>query len=181
MACGCEGAKCRLGPGDDRHGTLGGYGGRKCRCNACREASREYQKAYQEANHEAKLERQKAWRETHREVIRERKKVYQEANPDVQRERAARRRARKASAFIGPAFTRQQVWDRDGGTCHLCNLPADPNDWHMDHVIPLVRGGAHSFENAAVSHPTCNLRKGARLLDELDELGIACTISTVSH
>lgn len=197
MACGCEGAKCSLEPGDERHGALSGYTHRKCRCDACRETQREYNKAYHgarreiilerkrahyEANCEAELERVKAYHAANQDARREYQKEYQKAyyaaHPDVYRESAARRRARKANAFIGPPFTRQQVWDRDSGICHLCNQPADPSDWHMDHVIPLSRRGAHSFENCAVSCPTCNLRKGARLLDEL---AAGCTMSTVSN
>lgn len=59
---------------------------------------------------------------------------------------------------------RSEVWDRDCGVCYLCNLPADPTGWHLDHVIPLAAGGLHKMSNVAVTHPTCNLRKGDRIL-----------------
>lgn len=71
------------------------------------------------------------------------------------------RRAREKNAYVedvSPAF----VWERDGGICHICDQPADPADWHLDHVVPLARGGEHSYANTAVSHPKCNLKKGAR-------------------
>lgn len=59
---------------------------------------------------------------------------------------------------------RSVVWERDGGVCHICHEPADPTNWHLEHVVPLARGGEHSYANTAVSHPACNLRKGTKLL-----------------
>lgn len=74
----------------------------------------------------------------------------------------ARRRARKADATI-EHFTRQEIIDRDKSTCHLCGKHCDPIDIHLDHVIPLSRGGDHSRENVKVACSQCNMRKGARI------------------
>lgn len=71
------------------------------------------------------------------------------------------RRARKRGNFI-EYVDLATLWERDGGTCHICREPADRWNWHMDHVIPISRGGEHSYANTAVSHPGCNLRKGDR-------------------
>lgn len=50
--------------------------------------------------------------------------------------------------------------------CYLCGKLLD-GEVHLDHIIPLARGGAHSQDNLAPTHATCNLRKGDRLLSEL--------------
>lgn len=71
----------------------------------------------------------------------------------------AARRARKRNQFVEPVDP-QIVWERDEGVCGLCGKPADYADWHMDHVVPLARGGEHSYANTQVSHPACNLEKG---------------------
>lgn len=71
------------------------------------------------------------------------------------------RRARKKNAFV-EYVDPTVVWERDGGLCHICQMPADLADWHLEHVVPLVRGGEHSYANCKVSHPSCNLRKGDR-------------------
>jgi 5-methylcytosine-specific restriction endonuclease McrA len=41
----------------------------------------------------------------------------------------------------------------------------DPANWHLDHVVPLSRGGEHSYANVQVAHPFCNLSKGPRLIE----------------
>lgn len=58
---------------------------------------------------------------------------------------------------------RELVLERDGGLCGLCHTPVDPGDWHLDHIIPIVQGGEHSYRNVQVSHPRCNRAKGGRL------------------
>jgi 5-methylcytosine-specific restriction endonuclease McrA len=34
--------------------------------------------------------------------------------------------------------------------------------YHIDHVIPVSRGGLHEIGNLQLLTPRCNLRKGAR-------------------
>lgn len=73
---------------------------------------------------------------------------------------AAKRRARLGVAT--EPVLRAAVWERDGGICGICGDVVD-GPWHMDHVVPLSRGGPHTYANVQVSHPRCNMRKGARL------------------
>lgn len=66
----------------------------------------------------------------------------------------------EASVRPGRAPRRADVWDRDGGICHLCGgLVAVGAEWHLDHVIPVSRGGTDEMRNVAVSHPFCNISK----------------------
>lgn len=51
---------------------------------------------------------------------------------------------------------------RDDATCHLCGLWVDVGEQTLDHVIPLVRGGSHTYDNIKLAHRECNSRKGAR-------------------
>lgn len=64
-------------------------------------------------------------------------------------------------------FTRSEVFARDRGFCHLCGKKVDPRHWHLDHIIPLSRGGPHTKANVAVSHPRCNLKKGVKIPAQL--------------
>lgn len=55
---------------------------------------------------------------------------------------------------------RSILFERDKGICGICGLPVDPNIWQVDHIIPIAKGGEHSYKNAQVSHPLCNAKKG---------------------
>lgn len=73
------------------------------------------------------------------------------------------RRARKRAVFveeIDPAI----VFQRDGGMCGICrNVVSTEQPWHIDHVIPLSKGGPHAYTNVQLAHASCNIAKGARL------------------
>ncbi len=53
---------------------------------------------------------------------------------------------------------REYVLLRDQGTCHYCGGAAG----HVDHVVPLARGGPTHESNLVAACANCNLRKGAR-------------------
>lgn len=74
------------------------------------------------------------------------------------------RRTRKAKAIVLESIDRRIIFVLDGGICHLCNLPVDPETFHVDHVIPLAVEPIHAAFNCAVAHPTCNVRKWRRLM-----------------
>lgn len=99
------------------------------------------------------------WRVENADKTRVQGMAWRVANPDKVRNADANRRARKIRQWV-ENVDRVVVWDRDNGVCHICGLPADLGDWHLEHKTPLVLGGEHSYANTAVSHPLCNLRKG---------------------
>ncbi len=59
-----------------------------------------------------------------------------------------------------PAFTRFNVFLRDGFACQYCG---DPDDLTFDHVVPRSRGGRTTWENIVTACAPCNLRKGGQL------------------
>ena len=56
---------------------------------------------------------------------------------------------------------------RDGGRCGICGEPIQLSQVNIDHVIPITRGGPHSYANTRPCHRSCNSWKGARLDEEL--------------
>jgi 5-methylcytosine-specific restriction endonuclease McrA len=58
-----------------------------------------------------------------------------------------------------PAFTRFNLFLRDGFACQYC---ASPDDLTFDHVIPRSRGGRTTWENIVTACAPCNLTKGGR-------------------
>lgn len=59
-----------------------------------------------------------------------------------------------------PAFTRFNVFLRDGFKCVYCG---SPDDLTFDHVIPRSKGGRTSWQNIVTACSPCNLRKGGRM------------------
>lgn len=60
-----------------------------------------------------------------------------------------------------PQATRMAVLRRDRGICGICWRPVDPDDFHVDHIYPVILGGSDAMDNLQTAHPLCNLVKGA--------------------
>lgn len=110
-----------------------------------------------------------AWRDANPEKVRESERAYWRANRDRKREKDHRRRARLLGAFVEDVNI-DVLWERDAGICGICSESVDRElSWPgrmvatIDHVIPLARGGEHSYANAQLAHMGCNARKGDRV------------------
>ncbi len=53
------------------------------------------------------------------------------------------------------------VIERDGPVCHYCRRAARP--LHIDHVIPVSKGGQNVLTNLVVASRSCNLNKAAQV------------------
>lgn len=62
-----------------------------------------------------------------------------------------------------PAFTRFNVFLRDGFECQYCYDTFKANDLTFDHVIPRSRGGKTTWENIVTACRSCNIEKGSRM------------------
>jgi 5-methylcytosine-specific restriction endonuclease McrA len=133
---------------------------------ANRERIAEYKSAWREANRGKVTERDKAWREANRERKRETDRAWKEANRERRRATKHRRRAIKLNA--PGAYTLADIQERleeQAWMCVYCHEPLEA-DYHVDHIVPLIRGGDNGPENLAIACPTCNLSKGSKLLAE---------------
>jgi len=80
---------------------------------------------------------------------------------------AAKRRGAVGSTRTGPDLGRRLL-ERQGWRCGICGGPiALGARVHVDHRVPVSRGGRHVEGNLAVTHPRCNLAKGSRLAERL--------------
>lgn len=61
-------------------------------------------------------------------------------------------------------LSRRSILARDNHTCQYCGSQTPPLT--IDHVVPRVRGGAHTWENLVCSCCECNNKKGNRTLNE---------------
>jgi len=87
-----------------------------------------------------------------------------------------RLRRLKENGPIDPTVTLKSLIERDEGICYLCGEPIDESDYtikngvkclglnypSIDHVIPVVKGGTHTWDNVRLAHMGCNAKKGAK-------------------
>lgn len=71
---------------------------------------------------------------------------------------ASARRARVREAFVEHVDPRV-LYQRDEGICGICDGPVSDR-FDVDHIVPLVAGGEHSYANTRIAHPSCNRAKG---------------------
>ena len=97
---------------------------------------------------------------------------------DVERKRqiAISRKARKAKQR-GVTVERVdpiKVFERDGWICHLCRKVTlkehrgtmHPRAPELDHIIPISKGGEHSYANTACSCRRCNSEKSDKIIGQ---------------
>ena len=52
--------------------------------------------------------------------------------------------------------------------CYWCHKECK-DDYHIDHYIPLSKGGSHSIDNFVIACSFCNISKGAKMPSEFIE------------
>lgn len=129
------------------------------------EDGREYQREYRQDNIESRRRWNREGRERFPDRYRGYWKKWAQANPEVTKQLSHLRRARllnnPGSVGISPRDWQRLVY-RYQGRCAYCTRLADPV--HMDHVLPLARGGRHAIGNVLPVCGRCNLTKHAMLL-----------------
>lgn len=81
----------------------------------------------------------------------------------IKRKSSLNRHSKKLLAFV-EEIDPLVVFERDGGVCGICGGSVSRLErWHVDHVMPLSRGGQHAYDNVQLAHAHCNISKGARL------------------
>lgn len=91
----------------------------------------------------------------------------------------ARRKTRKS--FLDAAQTcdvidRDVLLERDNWTCGICGERIDPSlkhpdrmSYQVDHIVPISKGGDHSWANVQAAHFHCNAGKRDRIKAPVEE------------
>lgn len=140
-------------------------------CNACnaaraaayREANPDkiaaQKAAYDARNPDREAARKAAWRAENPGYGR----IWRQANPERNAAYSRNYLARKSNAL--GHHTVQDVEAQlaaQKGKCYWCNTRVG-NDYHVDHVVPLSRGGSNWPSNLVIACSTCNLSKQDKL------------------
>jgi 5-methylcytosine-specific restriction endonuclease McrA len=93
-------------------------------------------------------------------------RAWYQANRERARQNQAQRTARLRGAGEVERIIRREVYERDQGCCYLCSRPVPSyhgRDMHVEHIVPVSKGGSHILSNVATSCHPCNQRKRATL------------------
>lgn len=88
-----------------------------------------------------------------------------------------KRLRRIAGALVDKDIDLQKLYERDEGVCAICGMVCDWDDYEVrddtfiagnsypsiDHIVPLSRGGKHSWDNVQLACRICNSRKWANV------------------
>ena len=161
-----------------------------------REKVLEHNRQWRENNKERKKDRDKRYYQVNKNRIRELQRKYREENKDQYRvyfenwkaENSERYKEaytlwRKKHEELVRAYKRnykarkkhaegthngrdiERLYVKQGGKCFYCGTKL--NDvFHVDHKVPLSRGGSNFPNNLALACPTCNLQKNDKTAEE---------------
>ena len=109
----------------------------------------------------------KRWKKRHPEYQMEHYHRYKLTPHGKAKIRAAslKRRALKKAATINLAAITEwlkRIRSKTSAVCYYCDKRIPASDIHIDHIVALAKGGAHSVENLCVSCNSCNSSKGAK-------------------
>jgi 5-methylcytosine-specific restriction endonuclease McrA len=91
------------------------------------------------------------------------RKAWSAKNPDKVRQHVRTRRARVAGASgVHSAEDIKFLFEMQKGKCVVCLKPLKNKMFHVDHHIPLSKGGSNDRSNLRLLHSSCNTNKGAR-------------------
>lgn len=133
------------------------------------DAIREQRRRKRAENLEASRENERIWRSGNRDSIAARKRVYRKVNPNIREQERANSHRRRAATKAGPSASEIKAkMSYYGHRCWICGDSATS----IDHVKPLLVGGAHVLANLRPACLPCNSRKRARWygVSRLDEL-----------
>ncbi|MCA9367107.1 HNH endonuclease [Candidatus Kaiserbacteria bacterium] len=123
-----------------------------------RDAMREKQREWQEQNPNWRKERYAK----HKEEEKRYAKLWIKENPEKRREYDRNKRARRKMAEgTHTADDIKALYEGQGGKCWYCGIDVG-DDYHVDHFIPLSKGGSNDVGNLRISCPKCNMQKHAK-------------------
>ena len=119
-------------------------------------------KSYQESKDSIKERKAKAakiYYEKNKERLLARQKEYYKKNKEKWSEKAHKRRSLGLASHFKVADIKK-LKDLQKSKCPVCKQHLANH--HIDHIVPLSRGGTNDFGNLQLLCPACNLNKHAK-------------------
>lgn len=141
----------------------------RARSMESRKAHPEWRKRYYLKYRDKILKSQRANYPKNKEKYRVSRKIYARKNPHISTLGSLRRRARELGTNEvkrGVAIFVKALRSKRTVRCYYCKTFVSGRKAHVEHVIPLAKGGTHNAENLCAACPKCNLTKSTRILGD---------------
>lgn len=107
-----------------------------------------------------------AYYHTHKDQMLATSRIWHATNKDVVNaiHVTSNNKRRAAKYANGPveSIDLETLFKRDKGICGICKEECTMNEGSIDHIVPISKGGAHTWNNVQLAHLPCNIRKGNR-------------------
>lgn len=116
-------------------------------------------RAWNARNRDKKLQTAAEYREVNKDKINARRKEVRKYKPETERLKAAKRRTQKRAG--GGKLSKDilaRLLEAQKHLCACCGVPLN-GVYHLDHKVPLSRGGTNTDDNVQLLLPVCNLKK----------------------
>jgi hypothetical protein len=172
-----DGLRSLCKPCDSKKATLWAKNNREKRKVTAKRASANYRKKNpKKVSEDNERFRQKnpdyakEWAKANPEKVKMARNKHYQNNIPKTLERNRRRKVRILGNGFSP-YTEQEVLEKYGTSCYLCNEEIDfsaprwtkysgwERGFHIEHVLDIALGGSDTLENVRPSHGLCNLRK----------------------
>jgi 5-methylcytosine-specific restriction endonuclease McrA len=137
-------------------------------------------KIYRIENRDKKAAIDKKWSAANRDKTRASSRRWRERNPEKAKlvrqnneakhpfrgrlkQQKRRQRIRENGLFL---VTQEDAKKLLSGVCFYCGAPSK----HIDHVVPVARGGSHSIGNLVGACQKCNQSKGSKFITEWNKV-----------
>jgi 5-methylcytosine-specific restriction endonuclease McrA len=136
-------------------------------CRSNRDWKKKKDSEYYQRHKDEFSAKAKVWRSNNQEKIKADKIRWREENRDAHRAQRRNRKARKrANGGSHTAADVAEILLMQGRKCAYCRARLKGKAYHVDHIIPLAKGGRNDRRNLQILCIQCNLSKSA--LDPLD-------------
>ena len=140
------------------------------------ESQKAANKRWSDANKERRKASNLAWYHANKDKKQALNKAWKIANPDAVRSMGRRSSSKRRASIAGNGYEKyseEDVLKAYGTDCHICHILIDLEaprlqgieGWefglHIDHLIPISKGGADTLKNVRPAHGKCNLEKHA--------------------
>lgn len=138
-------------------------------------------RAYDVANAERIAQKKREWRKANPDKVKKHKrdsqrrnseshsirnKRYRQRYPEKIREQSRVKWARRKTTE-GKYTTEdiERLYEEQHGYCAYCGIRLF-EEFHVDHVVPITRGGTNYYDNLLLACPHCNQSKNDKLVNE---------------